>query len=185
MKQNRWMYLGGIYGACWAVILPIVTIGFAVGAVKIFLKGNGRGPLFLMLSMLGVSVFLATFTIAFRNQFYSWVKLGKDGLFLRIAFSRKKYQRYDRFRDAGICRYVHGDVDDPHTRRLDWIYLSVEPLRPLYVRNIYRMPISAQALRMPYNEKNLDRLLLLLPGELADKIRMDRAKMDLQKEEKP
>ena len=185
MNKNHWMYLGGIYSACWAILLPVGIMGFAAGTVEILSNGDSRGHLFLSLSMLGVAAFLAIFTIAFRNQFYSWVKLGKDGLFLQIAFSRKRYLRYDRFRDAGLCQYVHGDLDDSHARRLDWIYLSVEPLRPLYIRNIYRMPISAQALRIPGSEENLTLLLSALPGELADKIRVDRVKLSLQKEEKP
>ncbi|MBR6764461.1 MAG: hypothetical protein IKM13_12045, partial [Clostridia bacterium] len=91
MNKNHWMYLGGIYSACWAILLPVVIMGFAVGAVEILSNGDSMGRLFLSLSMLGVAAFLTIFTIAFRNQFYSWVKLGKDGLFLQIAFSRKRY----------------------------------------------------------------------------------------------
>ena len=68
------------------------------------------------------------------------------------------------------------NMDDPEAKRLAWIYLTTNVMRPLYVRNIYRMPMGLDGIRIPFTEASYTHLTAVLPGELSDRLRMSYAK---------
>ena len=175
MKKNRWVYLGGSYGALWGSLLPLNGLCFLCGACMTLLHGRSRGNLFLAILLASIGIFLVYYCIKLWDRFYLWAKFGDDGLFLRGLFLKKSYKRYDRYKDAGICKYVHGE-EDPGVKRLTWIYLTTDVIRPLYVRNIYRMPMGTGGIRIPFTEARYAHLIAVLPGELSDRLRMSYAK---------
>lgn len=176
MKKTGWIYLSGLYGALWGSLLPITGFCFIFFASISLINGQSRGHVFLAILFAAIGAFLECFCFRLRDRFYLWIKFGEEGLFLRGLFQKKYYQRYDRYKDAGVCEYLHGDADDPEVRRLAWIYLTTEPMRPLYVRNIYRMPVGPGGIRVPFTEGIYDHLVEVLPGGLSDRLRMSNAK---------
>lgn len=177
MKKDTWIYLGGMYGAWWGILLPSVASGFAIGAVLVLREGYNRGGLLIACLLIGIAAFLLAFCISLRDRFYSWAKPGRDGIFVWTILGKKRYQRYDRYRDGGICQYVHEGPNAENSRRMLWIYLTCDAMRPLYLRNINRMPISSSMIRLPYNEERFAYLVSVLPEELANKMRIRRAKL--------
>lgn len=169
-------YLGSKMTAFAAIVLPLFLFcPLLLGACALSAEISGA-TMFLLIGGIACAFVWGLYAKNIGNQLYSWGFFTNDGVKIMVGFSKSITMIYENCKGCGIGFYTHGILNSKVGTKIYFIYLSYDMFDEYYRSNINLWKPSQTRIKVQFNKKLYDYLLVVLPRKQSQMLSRDYSK---------
>lgn len=149
------------------LFIPVILAMLAVVTVLVLSAERIIESFFVIICSFFFCASLICVLIREPLKFYAWGTFGPNSVKVNGLFLSGFVLEYSRCADLGIGYYHHGFSNSAVGIPYCYIYLSYDRVDRRYLRNINRMPLSDQCIKVRFDEQLYQYLLDSLPRRQA------------------
>lgn len=175
-KKGKRRYLGSIFSAYAALILPLFSIAPLVFAIIVLKAEISVSTVFLSLMCLSCSFLWMLFAWKRRNQLYAWGVFTDSAVYVTVLLQKPFSIPYNCCQGCGIGFYRHAFLNSRNSllgSDCYFIFLSKQPFDEQYRDKINQWLSSSARIKVSFNKQLYDFLINRLAEKQARMLERD------------